>query len=92
MTAPLPTVDARLTDGRRYLAGDRFSLPDMAFANALVSLVLPPEYDGPLPTLAEMPPALQFVVAEMRAHPAGQFTLRIYRAHRHSSAVDLPTG
>lgn len=75
-------VDARLADGRRYLVGDRFSLSDMAFANALGPLVLPENYGAPLPTLAEMPPVLQSVVAEMRARPAGEFALRIYREHR----------
>lgn len=84
-------VDARLADGRRFLVGDRFSLSDMAFANALGPLLLPAEYGGPLPTFAEMPPALQAIVTEMRARPAGQFALRIYREHRHSSAVDPPS-
>jgi glutathione S-transferase len=54
----------------------------MAFANVLGPLVLPPEYGAPMPTLAEMPPVLQSAVAEMRAHPAGEFALRIYREHR----------
>jgi glutathione S-transferase len=75
-------VDARLADGRRYLIGDRFSLSDMAFAEALAPLVLPPGYGGPLPTFAEMPPDLQSVVREVQAHPSGQFALRIYRDHR----------
>jgi glutathione S-transferase len=79
------SVDARLTDGRRYLVGNRFSLSDMAFANALAPLVLPPEYGGPLPTFAEMPPEVQSVVTEMQARPAGQFALRIYRDHRDAS-------
>jgi glutathione S-transferase len=76
------TVDGRLAEGRRYLVGDRFSLSDMAFANVLGPLVLPPEYGAPMPTLAEMPPVLQSAVAEMRARPAGEFALRIYREHR----------
>lgn len=76
------SVDARLADGRRYLVGDRFSLSDMAFANALAPLVYPNGYGGPLPSFAEMPPALQSVIAEMQSHPAGQFALRIYRDHR----------
>jgi glutathione S-transferase len=80
--AVVKSVDARLADGRRYLTGNRFSLSDMAFANALAPLVLPPGYAGPLPSLSEMPAILQAAVAEMTSHPAGQFALRIYRDHR----------
>jgi glutathione S-transferase len=76
------SVTARLADGRRYLVGNRFSLSDMTFANALAPLVLPPEYGAPLPTYAEMPPDLQAVVREMQASPAGQFALRMYRDHK----------
>ena len=79
------SVDARVADGRRYLVGDRFSLSDMSFANALGPLVLPPEYGGPLPGFDEMPPELQAVVKEMQAHPAGQFALRIYRDHKRAA-------
>jgi glutathione S-transferase len=76
------TVDDRLADGRRYLVGGRFSLSDMAFAVALAPLVLPPNNGAPLPTLAQMPPVMQSLNAELRARPAGQFALRIYRDHR----------
>ena len=75
-------VDARLADGRKYLVGDRFSLSDMAFANALAPMVLPDGYAGLLPSLGEMPPALRSEVTEIQSHPAGQFALRIYRDHR----------
>jgi glutathione S-transferase len=76
------SVDDRLAGGRRYFVGDRFSLSDMAFAVALAPLVVPDSYGGPLPFVSEMPPAMQSVCAEMRAHPAGEFALRIYRDHR----------
>ncbi|MGH6800471.1 MAG: glutathione binding-like protein [Methylocella sp.] len=75
-------VDARLADGRQYLVGDRFSLSDMAFANALAPLVLPDEYASLLPSFAEMPPVLRSLIAEIQSRPAGQFALRIYRDHR----------
>jgi glutathione S-transferase len=75
-------VDARLADGRRYLVGNRFSLSDMAFANALAPLILPDGYGGPLPRYADMPPVLRSAIDEMQSHPAGQFALRIYRDHR----------
>lgn len=81
------SVDARLADGRKYLTGDRFSLSDMAFANALAPLVLPAGYGDLLPSFHEMPPALQSVIAEMQSHPAGQFALRIYRDHRVDAAL-----
>lgn len=80
--AAAQNVDARLADGRQYLVGDRFSLSDMAFANALAPLVLPDVYARLLPSLAEMPPALRSLIAEIQARPAGQFALRIYRDHR----------
>jgi glutathione S-transferase len=76
------SVEARLADGRRYLVGNRFSLSDMSFANALSPLVLAPEYGGPLPTFDEMPPELQTVIREMQSRPGGQFALRIYRDHK----------
>jgi glutathione S-transferase len=62
-------LDARLADGRQYLVGDRFSLSDMAFANALAPLALPDVYARLLPSFAEMPPALRSVIAEIRSRP-----------------------
>ncbi len=85
-------VDQRLSDGRRYLVGDRFSLSDMAFAVAVAPLVLPDDYAGRLPPLAEMPAVLREAVDEMRAHPAGQFALRIYRDHRNPGARPRAVG
>jgi glutathione S-transferase len=76
------TVDQRLADGRRYLVGDRFSLSDMSFAEALSPLVLPDNDGAPMPTFAQMPPPLQSLYTELRARPAGQFALRIYHDYR----------
>ncbi|HEV2912341.1 MAG TPA: hypothetical protein VGX92_03395 [Pyrinomonadaceae bacterium] len=75
-------VDERISDGRRYLRGDRFSLSDMAFAVAAAPVVWPDEYGGYLPALADTPPVMQDAIAEMRNRPSGQFALRIYREHR----------
>lgn len=79
------SVDELLADGRRYLVGDRFSLSDIAFAVALAPLVLPPNNGAPLPSFAEMPAVMQALNAELRARPAGQFALRIYRDHREAT-------
>ncbi len=77
-------VDDRLTDGRRYLTGEHFSLSDMAFAVAAAPVVFPDNYGGgnTLPPLSETPSELQTVVKEMRDLPSGQLALRIYREHR----------
>ena len=57
----------------------------MAFAVALGPLVLPDQYSAPIPRLAELPAPLKATYAELRARPAGQFALRIYRDHRDAA-------
>ena len=82
-------VSERLADGRPYLAGDRLTLADIAFAVAGAPLVLPlgyggyPGQQGPLPTLDQAPAEFQSVVREMRDTRAGQFILRLYREERY---------
>jgi glutathione S-transferase len=80
--ASMATVDARLSDGRRYLDGDRFTLADMAFAVASAPAVWPGNYGGPLPPLESVPGPLRELVDETRARPAGRHALRIYAEHR----------
>ncbi len=75
-------VEARLAGGRSYLVGDRLTLSDLAFAVAAAPVVLPPNYGGPIPPFEQMPSAVQTVVTEMRARPAGAFALRIYQEER----------
>jgi glutathione S-transferase len=78
-------VGALLSDGRKYLVGDRFTAADLCFASLGAVVVLPAEYGGPLPTLEATPPKMREVVKELRAHPAGQFILRLYEEHRPST-------
>jgi glutathione S-transferase len=80
-------VDSRLAAGKKYLVGDRLTLSDLAFAVAAAPVVLPPAYGGPIPSFDEMPPAVQSAVKEMRAHPAGEFALRIYAEWRRRSSA-----
>ena len=82
-------VSERLADGRPYLAGDRLTLADIAFAVAGAPLVLPlgyggyPGQQGPLPAFDQAPAEMQSVVREMRETRAGQFVLRLYREERY---------
>lgn len=86
--AVLQSVDERLLDGRQYLVGGRLSLSDVAFAVAVAPFVLPESYGGPLPLFDEMPRAVQAIIAETRARPAGRFAERIYHDHRIAHGPD----
>jgi glutathione S-transferase len=75
-------VAERLSDGRRYLAGDRFTAADLTFAALSASVLMPPEYGVPLPQPDELPAAMAVVVRELREHPAGEHALRMFREER----------
>ncbi len=74
--------DQILSDGRQYLAGERLTLADLAFAASGAPMVLADGYGGHLPTLDKVPPEMRSVIMELRARPAGAFIQRIYDEHR----------
>ncbi len=76
-------VGERLSDGRRYLGGERFSAADLTFAALASPLLLPVGYGVPLPGLDELPAHTRKVAQELRAHPAGVYGLRMYETERH---------
>jgi glutathione S-transferase len=75
----LDDVADRLRDGRPYLFGDRFSAADLTFSAMTAAATLPARYGIPLPSPETIP--LQDArawISEVREHPAGQYTLRLY--------------
>jgi glutathione S-transferase len=76
----LSWLDERLSDGRRYLAGDRFTRADLAVASLLAPLAAPKEHT--LYASLPMPPALGDVMADWACRPSLVWTREIYGQHR----------
>lgn len=79
-------VEARLADGRSYLAGEEFGMLDISFCALLAPLVAPPELElyGRMYEAVGEEEELKRLVDEMRTTPAGQFVLRVYREKRNT--------
>lgn len=75
-------VDARLSQGQRYLVGSKLSAADLTFAALAAPLLLPPRYHWPLPELGKTPDAFQDIVERYRSRPAGAWALGLYEQER----------
>ncbi|MFL5845969.1 MAG: glutathione S-transferase family protein [Solirubrobacteraceae bacterium] len=75
-------IAARLSDGRPYLCGDRFSATDLTFSALAAAVLVPPQYGVALPQPGELPPAMGARVTAWREHPAGAFALRMFATER----------
>ena len=75
-------VSKRLEDGRRFLAGDKFSAADLTFAALAAPAVSAPGYCVPLPDPSELPARAASLTHALRETPAGAFCLRMYRDER----------
>ncbi len=80
--ATFDSVAEKLSDGRPYLCGERFTAADLTFAALSAAVLMPPEYGVPLPQPDELPVAAAAVVRELREHPAGAHALAMFRDER----------
>ena len=79
-------VAERMSDGRRHLLGEQFSVADIAFASMASPAVLPAEgYPVDVPSPDEFPPDVAETLHELQSHPAGQYALRLYREERRKT-------
>ena len=75
-------VAGRLSDGRSYLCGNRFTAADLTFACLSAPVIAPPGYGIVLPQPEEMPAAAGAMIREFGEQPAGAFALELYRNER----------
>ncbi|MCA1284207.1 glutathione S-transferase C-terminal domain-containing protein [Salipiger bermudensis] len=82
-------LDARLSDGRRYLVGETLTFADLATAASLAPMVLAQGYHGMLPLEARCPVFMQEIYKPLRQRPTGRYIQRIYDTHRAAQLLQL---
>jgi glutathione S-transferase len=86
----LEFVAELLSDGRRYLCGERFSAADLTFAALSAPIVVPSGYGVRLPEMDELPARTSTLVQRVREHPGGRHALAMFAAHRRERDVGAP--
>jgi glutathione S-transferase len=85
-TKTLAAMDRIASEVRpsRYLAGDRFTVADLAAAALLSPIVRPAEF--PYKAAGPLPEPVAKIRESVASHPAFKWTLQTYRNHRGESA------
>jgi len=83
----MDNVAAILSDGRPFLAGERFGAADLTFASLSAAVIWPPSYGVALPDPDAVSPAAADLVRRAREHPAGRHALSMFRDERRRSAA-----
>ena len=79
LEAELDWLDAKLSDGRFYLVGDRFSRADLTVASLLAGFARPEQ----LSRRMTPPDALVADIERWRPRPVMQWVVEQYRRHRN---------
>jgi len=80
-------VDELLSDGRRFLAGERFTAADLTFAALAAPVLLPAECRAVQPALDDVPAAMREEILRFRETDAGRFALRMFAQERRYSVA-----
>ena len=75
-------VDGLLSDGRQFLAGERFTAADLTFAALAAPVLLPAECRAVQPALDDVPAAMREEILRFRETDAGRFALRMFTQER----------
>jgi glutathione S-transferase len=81
----LTRVDEIVADGRRYLAGDRFTVADLTFAALASPILLPPKHPAQKIPFDLLPDEARSRVEAWRARPSGRFALSLYARERNAN-------
>ena len=83
----LDGVAELLADGRPYLHGERFGAADLTFAALAAPVILPADYGVTLPQPEELDEVTARIVERARAHPAGQYALKLIAQERRAPVL-----